>query len=92
MLKGYPVLCTRKECSRPALYKIAARWSDGTTQELKTYALCCAECLPEIFRLSCTKQAACRLTRGETLERPSVYKLAPGRHDLELQRCVELEQ
>ena len=42
----YAVLCYRPGCDRPAAYKVAARWSDGVTEELKTYSLCCAECLP----------------------------------------------
>ena len=35
MNPSYSVLCTRQGCARPALYKIAARWSDGVTEELK---------------------------------------------------------
>ena len=37
----YPVLCYTPGCGRPALYKIAARWTDGTIAELKTYGLAC---------------------------------------------------
>jgi hypothetical protein len=74
-----------------AVYKIAARWSDGSTEELKTYALCCEKCLADWHRRSCAKQAACRLARGETLERPGVYRLEGGRRDRELQRLRELE-
>ena len=91
MLRSYTILCTRKDCARPAVYKIAARWSDGTTEELKTYALCCEECLPEAFRTSCTKQKACRMTKGETLEPPSIYRLARGRRDQQLERRTDLE-
>ena len=32
----YPVLCYRPGCGKPAVYKIAARWSDGVTEELTT--------------------------------------------------------
>jgi hypothetical protein len=91
MLRSYTIHCTRKECARPAVYKIAARWSDGTTEELKTYALCCEQCLPEAFRASCAKQKACRTTRGETLETPGIYLLARGRRDQQLERRVDLE-
>lgn len=91
MLSSYPVLCTRQGCARPAVYKIAARWSDGVTQELKTYALVCAECLAEAYRVSCGKNTACRLARGETLEKPGVYNLSRGQRDQQLQRCPELE-
>ena|SRR5438128_1502272 len=87
----YPVLCYRDGCGRPAVYKIAARWSDGITQELKTYALSCAECLPDWFRRGREKQAACRLARGETLEPPGIYRLVHGRRDRQLERLSDLE-
>src|SRR5437879_811455 len=90
-MPSYPLLCTTSTCGRPALYKLAARWSDGVTQELKTYALCCAECLPEWFRRSRQKQAACRLAPGETLEMPGIYNLERGRRDAEIQRLTKLE-
>ena len=92
MLRSYTIHCTRKECARPAVYKIAARWSDGATQELKTYALTCAKCLAESFRQSRRKQAACRLAPGETLEAPGIYELEHGRRDQQLQRRPDLEQ
>jgi hypothetical protein len=91
MLKNYPVLCTRPGCARPAVYKIAALWSDGTTQELKNYALSCEECLPGAFRLGLAKQAGCRTAKGETLEPPGIYVLSRGRHDQELERRPDLE-
>jgi len=87
----YPVLCTTPECGRPAVYKIAARWSDGVTEELKTYALCCAECLSTWYGRSREKQAACRRAPGEILEAPGVYELARGRRDRTLVRRPDLE-
>jgi hypothetical protein len=90
-MPSYPVLCTQPGCCRPAVYKIAARWSDGATEELKTYALCCEECREEAFRRSLTRNATCRTARGETLEPPGVYVLARGRHDQELERRSDLE-
>ncbi len=80
----YLVRCYRRSCDKPAVFKIAARWSDGITHELKTYALSCADCLAEQYRQSCVKQKACRLTRGETLETPEVYDLVRGQRDLQL--------
>ena len=91
MNPSYPVLCTRAGCARPAAYKIAARWSDGVTEELKTYALVCAECLGDVYRDSCAKNAACRRARGETLEKPGVYLLSRGQRDRQLERRAELE-
>jgi hypothetical protein len=86
----YPVCCYR--CGGPAAYKIAARWSDGVTRELKTYGLACEDCLAEWFRRSRQRQAACQLAPGETLEAPGVYELARGSRDRELTRRTELEE
>jgi hypothetical protein len=91
MMPPYPVYCYRKGCGRLAVYKVAARWSDGVTEELKTYALSCEECLPDWFCLSRQKQAACRLAARETLEAPGIYSLARGQRDQQLHRLSDLE-
>src|SRR6059058_6018880 len=88
----YPIYCYRPDCGRLAVYKIAARWSDGVTEELKTYALTCETCLADGFHRSRQKQAACRLAPGEILDPPGIFLLARGRHDRELQRRRDLEQ
>jgi hypothetical protein len=86
----YPVSCYH--CGSVAAYKIAARWSDGVTRELKTYSLACEQCLAECFQLSRDRQAACRLAAGETLEKPGIFELARGHRDRELVRRTELEE
>jgi hypothetical protein len=88
----YPIYCYQKGCGKPAEYKIASRWSDGATHELKTYALCCSECLPAFFHQSRVKNAACRRAPGETLGAPEIYALQRGVRDLEISRRPELEQ
>src|SRR5438445_9721754 len=88
----YPIYCYRQGCGKLAVYKIAARWSDGVTQELKTYALTCADCLPDWFRRSRAKQSACRLAPGEVLESPGIYELVRGRRDQQLVRREDLEK
>ena len=90
-MSNYPVCCYHGGCTRLAVYKIAAPWSDGVTNELKTYALSCAECLAEQYRQSCEKQKVCRLTRGETLGAPEVYDLIRGERDLQRVRRADLE-
>jgi hypothetical protein len=87
----YPVLCHAPGCGRPAVYKIAARWSDGVTAELKTYALCCEPHLAEQFRHSRQKQRACRRAPGEVLDPPGIYLRQRGLRDQQLQRLPELE-
>jgi hypothetical protein len=91
-LGTYPVFCYRPGCHELARFKIAARWSDGVTQELKTYALSCAECLGEQFARSKVKQAACRLAPGETLEAPGIWELARGQRDHQIARRADLEE
>lgn len=87
----YPVLCYAPGCSTPAAFKVAARWSDGHTHELKTYALACPDCLPALFARAVVKRAACRLAPGESLEEPGVYELRPGDRDKTLTRRPDLE-
>lgn len=88
----YPLRCYRKGCDQPAVYKIAARWSDGITSELKTYSLSCVECLPHFFHQARQRQQACRLAPGEILEAPGIYQLLAGQRDRQLQRLPELEE
>ncbi|WP_052559600.1 hypothetical protein [Gemmata sp. SH-PL17] len=90
-MSQYPVLCYAPGCNAPAVYKIAAKWSDGTTKELKTYSLGCAECLQPLLALAVTKRAQCRLTAGETLEAPGIYELNRGGRDRALARRTDLE-
>ncbi len=87
----YPIYCYTKGCRNLAVYKIAARWSDGVIAELKTYGLCCADCLSDWFRKSRAKQAACRLAAGETIEPCGIYRLQRGARDQQLHRLAELE-
>lgn len=91
-MSPYPVLCYAAGCRNPAAYKVAARWSDGVTDELKTYSLACAACLPKLFAEATAKRAACRLAAGESLDAPGVYELARGARDRALTRCPDLEQ
>jgi hypothetical protein len=87
----YPILCYGKECRQPAVYKIAAQWSDGITRELKTYALSCSDCLSAFFHKSRQKQQACRLAPGETLEPPGIFQMVRGQRDRVLERLPDLE-
>lgn len=90
-MSPYPVVCYAVGCGAPAVYKVAARWSDGITAELKTYALTCADCLAAQFAVAVSKRGACRLTAGETLDAPGVYDLARGSRDRALARRPDLE-
>jgi hypothetical protein len=91
-MPSYPISCFTRDCKNLAEYKIAARWSDGITGELKTYGLCCAACLPQWFRQSRMKQAACRLAAGESLDAPGIFHLRRGQRDKQLERLEEMEK
>jgi hypothetical protein len=91
MRLAYAIHCTRQGCERLAAFKIAARWSDGVTEELKTYALVCEPCLPAAFRDSVAKNTACLRAKNERLEKPGIYRMAAGRRDQQLDRCIDLE-
>src|SRR5262245_28458197 len=88
----YPIYCSTKGCKNLATYKIAGKWSDGMQSELKTYGLCCADCLKNWYRKAQEKQSACHPPPGEILEAPGVYHMERGHRDQQLQRLVQLEQ
>jgi hypothetical protein len=90
-MPAYPVLCYAPGCDHSAAFKVAACWSDGTTRELKTYALACPDCLPDLFAAAKVKLAACRLAPGETLDGPGIFELQRGDRDKTLRRRPELE-
>jgi hypothetical protein len=87
----YPVPCSTRGCPAPAAYKIAARWSDGSTHELKTYSLACDRCAEVLLAEANVKRAACRLAQGETLDEPGVYELHRGGRDTTLVRRKDVE-
>jgi hypothetical protein len=91
-MRPYPLICYHPGCGQPAAFKIAARWSDGVTEELKTYGLSCENCLARQYQGSRAKQAACRLAAGESLDVPGVFELTRGRRDHQLVRRVDLEE
>ena len=88
----YPVYCYSKGCNNLATHKIAARWSDGVVSELKTYGLCCRDCLREWLLKSRAKQDTRHLLPGETLEPCGIYELKHGTRDQQLERMTNLEQ
>lgn len=90
-MSPYPVMCYTDGCLSRAEFKIAARWSDGITTELKTYFLTCAACLAKLRTSAAVKRAACRLAPGETLDELGVYELLRGGRDQVLKRRWDLE-
>jgi hypothetical protein len=91
-MPAYTVLCYTPGCGRPAEYKVAARWSDGVTRELKTYGLACEACLTDWFRRAKERHAKCSLASGETLQEPGIYRLRRRTRDQELERLEQRER
>jgi hypothetical protein len=90
-MPSYPVLCYAPKCQNLAAFKVAARWSDGITDELKTYYLACPDCLPRLFSTAVVKRTTCRLAPGETLDAPGIYELNRGERDKKLKKRRDLE-
>ena len=86
----YPVLCSAG-CSYPAAFKLGAVWADGNTRELKTYSLCCADCLPAELSSARTRRELCRVAPGEDLGPVYVFELRTATRDRELLRREDLE-
>ena len=91
-MPAYPVKCYGPGCDKLAEFKVAARWSDGITRELKTYSLCCAEHAGELWRLACERRARCRTAPGEELGEPEVFEWSRELRDSELAQRPELQQ
>jgi hypothetical protein len=83
---NYTIWCDRPGCRNPAVFKVAARWSDGLVDELKTYSLCCADCVLDRLVAARSKHQQARRAPGETLDVPAVYRLKRGTRDRDLER------
>lgn len=82
----YQPMCSMPGCSRHALYKVAAPWSDGTSRELKNYGLTCEEHRAELLDRAKSVRGGLRLAEGETVGDVGLYQLLPGVRDRELTR------
>lgn len=90
-LINYPVYCIRAGCGKPAEYKIASAWSDGATQEYKTFSLSCMDCLEHYYQEALAKHAHCRLASDETLAEPGIYLWSKELSAKPLTRAKDLE-
>ncbi len=86
----YEVRCTARGCEQPAVYKIAARWTDGVLTELKTYALACREHVALLYGQASQRHAQHKPRPPEQLGPLTVYRWQPGKRDRELVRADEL--
>jgi hypothetical protein len=82
----YVPACSAPTCDRPAVYKIAAAWSDGTSKELKTYGLACEAHRDSQLNAARCHLGALKLSDGESVGAVGVYILRRGNRDTELVR------
>ena len=86
------VLCSRAGCGQPAVYKLAARWSDGEFSELKTYGHACEDCLRPVFKEAEQRWLDHPTAPSETIEELGIYRFEQGKRDRDLQRLWGLEE
>jgi hypothetical protein len=86
------VPCSHRDCTEPAAYKVAARWSDGRFSELKTYGFACSNHLADIFQDAEGRRLDYALCPGEAIEELAIYRYEPGKRDRQLQRLWGLEE
>ena len=81
---SYRPKCSHPSCNQPALFKVGAVWSDGTSRELKNYGLTCEAHRMSILERARHSRDGLRLAEGETVGPVALFKLEPGRRDTEL--------
>ncbi|MGO9464565.1 MAG: hypothetical protein ACLQIB_41880 [Isosphaeraceae bacterium] len=85
----YQPTCNAPECREPAVYKVAAVWSDGTSRELKNYGLACEAHRDSQLELARGNHRMLRLAEGETVGPVELYVLKDGCRDAELARVAQ---
>jgi hypothetical protein len=81
-------MCNVPDCTKPALYKIAAAWSDGASRELKNYGLACESHRDVQLDRALRHHQALRVAEGETVGPVELYLLREGCRDAELARVA----
>jgi hypothetical protein len=85
----YQATCTAANCTKPAVYKVAAPWSNGTSRELKNYGLACEEHRDAQLATAQAHRKGLKLAEGETVGQVGLYKVIPGKRDVELPRLPD---
>lgn len=82
----YEPICSAPGCGCVAVFKIAAVWSDGSFQELKTYGFACAAHRESLCAQAELRRGRLRLADGESVEAIGAYRLERGSRDAALSR------
>jgi hypothetical protein len=82
----YQPTCSAKGCDRPAIYKVAAAWSSSKSRELKNYGLSCDAHRESQLARARAQRAMLKTAEGESVGDIALYRLVPGKRDIELLR------
>jgi hypothetical protein len=83
---AYRPSCSSPGCRRPAVYKIAAAWSDGASRELKNYGLACELHRESQLTAARRRDQAVKRSEGESVGPVELYVLRPDCRDVDLSR------
>ncbi len=82
----YRPSCSAVDCRQPAVYKLAATWSDGSSHELKNYGLTCEFHRDSQLAAARRRHDDLRLSDDETVGPVEIYLLRSGHRDADLTR------
>lgn len=85
----YQPTCSVPKCGQPAVYKVAAPWSNGTSRELKNYGLACEAHRDTQLAQAHQHRQGLKVAEGEVVGPVGLYQLAPGKRDVELTRLPD---
>jgi hypothetical protein len=85
------VVCGRAQCGKTATYKIAAPWSAGRFNELKSYGLACSEHYNDVYREAQRRSKLHHMSPEESVGEIGVYRYEKGKLDRQLERLVGAE-
>ena len=82
-------ICSAPDCGKPATYKVAAPWSNGTSHELKNYGLACDLHRDSQLARAHVHRQSLALAEGETVGAVGLYVLQEGQRDAQLKRMPD---
>jgi hypothetical protein len=85
----YQPTCSAPNCGKPAVFKVAAPWSNGTSRELKNYGLACEDHRDSQLALAQLHRRDLKLAEGETVGQVGLYQLMSGKRDADLPRLPD---
>jgi hypothetical protein len=86
----YKPRCSDPNCDQPAVYKVGAVWSDGTSRELKNYGLTCEAHRQSQLERARKHRDGLRLADGESVGQVALFVLDADRRDRDLARVNDV--